>query len=292
MNTTQPPSDPSGEPDFNGFGSYRRKRKTRDTEETAPRRSFRRIPRDEFPGDGASAGFPDEAAGGEEAAPRHPFHGKKPFGKKPFGKKPFGKKPFGKKPFGKKKPYDHGEPRFEQPDFRDFADTIDEGEVPPPRRDRSFKKAAGDPRGVDGGFRSPRKPFGGKPFGRKPFRKFRPHPAESPFDGEAEDGYPRPPRALRRPYGAPADGTDSDEAFREPRKPFRKPFGKKPFGGKKPFHARKPFAASSSDMVPDEGPAPYGKKPFGGKIRADEIGLRARESGLVLPCGSTAIWEK
>ena len=34
------------------------------------------------------------------------------------------------------------------------------------------------------------------------------------------------------------------------------------------------------------------KKPIGGKIRADEIGLRARESGLVLPCGSTAIWEK
>ncbi len=34
------------------------------------------------------------------------------------------------------------------------------------------------------------------------------------------------------------------------------------------------------------------KKPLGGRIRADEIGLRASESGLVLPCGSTAIWER
>ena len=30
---------------------------------------------------------------------------------------------------------------------------------------------------------------------------------------------------------------------------------------------------------------------FGGKISADEIGLPCEESGLTLPCGSTAIWE-
>lgn len=34
-----------------------------------------------------------------------------------------------------------------------------------------------------------------------------------------------------------------------------------------------------------------GKK-FGGKVSADEIGLPVTETGLVLPCGSTAIWEK
>ena len=32
------------------------------------------------------------------------------------------------------------------------------------------------------------------------------------------------------------------------------------------------------------------KKSFGGKVIADEIGLPVRESGGVLPCGSTAIW--
>lgn len=31
---------------------------------------------------------------------------------------------------------------------------------------------------------------------------------------------------------------------------------------------------------------------FGGKVSADEIGLPVRESKLVLPCGSTAIWQK
>lgn len=31
---------------------------------------------------------------------------------------------------------------------------------------------------------------------------------------------------------------------------------------------------------------------FGGKAAADEIGLRVSETGLVLPCGSTAIWTK
>ncbi len=31
---------------------------------------------------------------------------------------------------------------------------------------------------------------------------------------------------------------------------------------------------------------------FGGKADADEIGLRATDSGLVLPCGSTAVWTK
>lgn len=34
------------------------------------------------------------------------------------------------------------------------------------------------------------------------------------------------------------------------------------------------------------------KPKFGGKVSSDEIGLRASGSGLVLPCGSTAIWEK
>lgn len=31
---------------------------------------------------------------------------------------------------------------------------------------------------------------------------------------------------------------------------------------------------------------------FGGKVSADEIGLKVTESGLTLPCGSTAIWER
>ncbi|MGN1126320.1 MAG: class I SAM-dependent methyltransferase, partial [Ruminococcus sp.] len=34
------------------------------------------------------------------------------------------------------------------------------------------------------------------------------------------------------------------------------------------------------------------KPKFGGRVSSDEIGLRASDSGLVLPCGSTAIWEK
>lgn len=33
-------------------------------------------------------------------------------------------------------------------------------------------------------------------------------------------------------------------------------------------------------------------KDHGGSVSADEIGLRATKTGLVLPCGSTAIWEK
>ena len=33
-------------------------------------------------------------------------------------------------------------------------------------------------------------------------------------------------------------------------------------------------------------------KDFGGKAEADEIGLRVSENGLVLPCGSTAVWMK
>ncbi len=33
-------------------------------------------------------------------------------------------------------------------------------------------------------------------------------------------------------------------------------------------------------------------KQFGGKAYADEIGLPVTESGLVLPCGSTAVWTK
>lgn len=33
------------------------------------------------------------------------------------------------------------------------------------------------------------------------------------------------------------------------------------------------------------------QKKFGGNVSADEIGLRVTETGLVLPCGSTAIWQ-
>jgi 23S rRNA (cytosine1962-C5)-methyltransferase len=33
-------------------------------------------------------------------------------------------------------------------------------------------------------------------------------------------------------------------------------------------------------------------KDFGGEAVADEIGLRVSENGLILPCGSTAIWKK
>lgn len=33
------------------------------------------------------------------------------------------------------------------------------------------------------------------------------------------------------------------------------------------------------------------KKKFGGSVSSDEIGLKATETGLVLPCGSTAIWQ-
>ena len=31
---------------------------------------------------------------------------------------------------------------------------------------------------------------------------------------------------------------------------------------------------------------------FGGKVTADELGLPVTESGLCLPCGSTAVWQK
>ena len=34
------------------------------------------------------------------------------------------------------------------------------------------------------------------------------------------------------------------------------------------------------------------KKNFGGRVSSDEIGLRVTDTGLVLPCGTTAIWEK
>ena len=34
------------------------------------------------------------------------------------------------------------------------------------------------------------------------------------------------------------------------------------------------------------------KPEFGGSVSSDEIGLRAKDTGLVLPCGSSAIWEK
>ena len=34
------------------------------------------------------------------------------------------------------------------------------------------------------------------------------------------------------------------------------------------------------------------KPKFGGDVTADEIGLPVEESGMVLPCGSTAIWKR
>lgn len=34
------------------------------------------------------------------------------------------------------------------------------------------------------------------------------------------------------------------------------------------------------------------KSKFGGKVSSDEIGLPVTQTGLVLPCGSTAIWER
>lgn len=34
------------------------------------------------------------------------------------------------------------------------------------------------------------------------------------------------------------------------------------------------------------------KKDFGGMVSSDEIGLRVTDTGLILPCGTTAIWEK
>ena len=33
-------------------------------------------------------------------------------------------------------------------------------------------------------------------------------------------------------------------------------------------------------------------KRFQGRLSSDEIGLPVKESGMYLPCGSTAIWEK
>ena len=34
------------------------------------------------------------------------------------------------------------------------------------------------------------------------------------------------------------------------------------------------------------------KTRFGGQVTGSEIGLRATENGLVLPCGASAIWSK
>ena len=34
------------------------------------------------------------------------------------------------------------------------------------------------------------------------------------------------------------------------------------------------------------------QKNFGGSVSSDEIGLKVTDTGLILPCGSTAIWEK
>ena len=263
MNTNHPPSDTPEEPDFNGFGSYRRNRKERGPGNDAPRRSFRRIPRDEFQERAADSEPAGEAPEAGEAAPRRPF---RKFG----GGKPFGKKPFGKKPFVKKKPFDGADSEADRPSFRDFADTIDEGDVPPPHRDRSFKNAGGFSRGEDGGFHRARKPFGGKPHGKKPSGKFRPFRKEPPFGEDGNGEAPRPPRAIRRPYGMGGDEIPfEEETPAPPHNPFRKPFGKKPFGkkpfGKKPFHARKPFGTPPSDMAPDDVPASFAKKPFGKK---------------------------
>lgn len=238
MNTPIPPSDMPEEPDFNGFGSYRRKRPARDAGEAAPRRSFRKS------------------------------GGRKPFGGKPFGKKPFGRKPFAKKPFGRGKPHED----LDGASFRDLADTIDEDGVPPPRRDRSFKNSGRHSGDGEDAFPHPRKPFGKKPFG-----KFRPPFKKRPYGGDDGDS-PHPPRALRRPYGAPSDDfvldEDAPDAGRPPRKPFRKPFGKKPFGkkpfgkgkpfGRKPFHGGEPFPGEASEEA-TEGHHPFGKKPFGKK---------------------------
>ena len=44
-----------------------------------------------------------------------------------------------------------------------------------------------------------------------------------------------------------------------------------------------------ADVVPATGEWKYEK--FGGTISADEIGLPVESTGLVLPCGSTAIWQ-
>ena len=268
MNTSLPPSDTPEQPDFNGFGSYRRKRKKHDAEHAAPHRSFRRIPRDEFQADAAAESSDTVPDGGTaEPARFRPF--RKFGGKKPFGKKPFGKKPFGKKPFGNKHPAKDGEPSSDRPSFRDFADTIDEGDVPSPHHDRSFKHAGGCSRGKDGVFSRPRKPFGGKPHGKKPFGNFRPSHKEHSFGEDGDGEAPRPPRAIRRPYGVSGDDAPFEDAPPLPKKTFRKPFGKKPFG-RKPFHPRKPFGTPPADMAPDDAPAsfagkPYGKKPFGTK---------------------------
>ena len=34
------------------------------------------------------------------------------------------------------------------------------------------------------------------------------------------------------------------------------------------------------------------KPKFGGKVSSSEIGLPVTETGFVLPCGSTVIWER
>ena len=34
------------------------------------------------------------------------------------------------------------------------------------------------------------------------------------------------------------------------------------------------------------------KKKFGGKVSSSEIGLPVTDSGMILPCGASAIWEK
>lgn len=290
MNTTRDSDfdgkagDAAGDGNFNGFGSYRRKRfGGADARKAAPR-SFRRIPRSEF-GEG---GVPSEEREVKRAFGKKPF-GKKPFGKKPFGKKPFGKKPFGKKPFGKKKFFGGFEEEERPEEGRELLDAVDvDGDVDVGRETRGEEKkgfgksvrALRKPYGVEGegeeakhigweagwetggaeggkrmeegsgdeGNTRERKGFSKKPFGKKPFGR-------KPF-GKKPFG--------KKPFGKPfgrrpvEDGAEGGGDFGEERpfgkKPFhKKPFGKKPSFGKKPF-GKKPF-----------GKKPFGKKPFGKK---------------------------
>lgn len=245
MHTT--PQD-SSSPEFNDFGSYRRKRRAHDGPQQG--HSFRKIPHSEFnppvsedTTDGATGEVPFSNPAEERDSRRPP---RKFGGKPPFGKKPFGKKGFGKKPFGKKNGFGFKPHRSEEPSFRDFAESVDEGPVPAPREepepfDRSFKHAGRFPH--RGG--APWQPHGNK----KPHGKFHAPGHELPADDESR------PRFLRRPYGVRPEDGEEDFSVTE-----RPPFGKKPFG--KPFPGEKRFGKKPF------GKKPFGKKPFYGKSRA------------------------
>ena len=257
---TPPPSD-SDFASFNGFGSFRRKRASSDAPGGKPR-AFRRIPRDEFSIDGATDRPPrrdrGDADGAEPSAerPPRPYGGRKPFGKKPFGKKPFGKKPTGfKKGPGFRKPFPGKE-----------FDTIEDGDAPPPAEAAPFFR--GRPARHDGDGDGEREtPRADRSFTHAP-RRYGDRPER---DGEG-------PRGHFKPFGG--------------KKPFGKPFGKKPFGkGRRPFRdpsgedastgfdaprpLRRPYGAPAdgefSDVPdfdaapPPSGRKPFGKKPFGKK---------------------------